>query len=243
MSISTLVMSASNGLYGIGQQEYTTPGTYYWTCPQDVEFVSVVCVGGGGRAYYLNQPNRWLGGGGGGLGWKNGIKVTPNQTYLVKVGGQYEDSYFISTDIVAGLTGGFSGEGGLYVGDGGGNGGEGRFEVNPGGGGAGGYSGNGGDGILDGEGEVVYAPTAGTGGAGGGGGYSTRGGGVGIYGEGASGAAYGGGGSGGQNGSAGGLFGGGGSGSGTTMINAGTGAVRIIWGNGRAFPSCNTQNI
>ena len=31
-----------------GQQAYTTPGTYSWTCPAGVYSVSAVCVGGGG---------------------------------------------------------------------------------------------------------------------------------------------------------------------------------------------------
>jgi hypothetical protein len=67
------------------------------------------------------------------------------------------------------------------------------------------------------------------------------GGGVGILGQGANGSANGGGGSGGSNGgSIGGAYGGGG---GTDGNNGGTGAVRIIWGAGRSFPSTNTGNV
>ena len=43
-----------------GQDEYTTAGTYQWTCPDGVESVSVVMVAGGG------------GGGGWGPTWSRG---------------------------------------------------------------------------------------------------------------------------------------------------------------------------
>ena len=51
------------------QQEYTSPGTYYWTCPSGVSSVSVVCIGAGGTggAY---------GGSGGSLAYKNNISVS-----------------------------------------------------------------------------------------------------------------------------------------------------------------------
>lgn len=113
---------------------------------------------------------------------------------------------------------------------------------------------------------------AGGGGGGGGGGngtyeYSAGGGGVGVYGEGASGAGgaatttnqpYPGlGGSGGSDGGyilnsppIGGAYGGGAGGYGgsqnqnqTIGYNGGNGAVRIIWGTGRAFPSTNTADM
>ena len=131
-----------------------------------------------------------------------------------------------------------------------------------GGGGAAGYSGNGGNG---GSGNSDnYPGTAGAGGGGGGGpGYtqgSAGGGGVGILGEGASGAylgrgADGQGGSGGSNGVrattagqiTGGSYGGGaGAEEDDTSIagtRGGVGAVRILWGDGRAFPSTNTGNV
>lgn len=132
-----------------------------------------------------------------------------------------------------------------------------------GGGGAGGYSGAGGAGGNGGA-NPVNAGTAGTGGGGGGGAsspgnpYSGGGGGVGLYGQGTDGAggtnpnaapytgfAEGGGGSGGTNGDiSGGFAGGGGAGSDGGIAGAGsTGAVRIIWGTGRAFPSTNTANV
>lgn len=172
-------------------------------------------------------------------------------------GGQ---SYFISPSTVSG-GGGTPTAGGSYVGDGGGNGGTGGSSG--GGGGAGGYSGNGGNSGSAGAGGGAgggYAPSGFNGGGGGGG--------TGIYGEGSSGAAGtsssrgGKGGSGGEDGygftsesgSAGGqeFGGGGGAGSPQNSVSAqfyrgggqgGYGAVRIIWGTGRAFPSTNTADI
>lgn len=134
-----------------------------------------------------------------------------------------------------------------------------------GGGGAGGYSGNGGNA------GVTAAGSAGSGGGGGGGGgggspstgvYGGMGGGVGIYGAGSNGSggtynisAYGGpggGGSGGESGDTlpvgtadGGRYGGGGGGLNHTSDYAGNGrqgAVRIIWGTGREYPSTNTAD-
>lgn len=121
-----------------------------------------------------------------------------------------------------------------------------------GGGGAAGYTGNGGN---SGVGAVAGSAGAGGGGGGGGGGGSggtgASGGGVGIYGLGANGAAgasgaVGLGGSGGTDGNAstGGVYGGGGGGSdAATLANAkdgGQGAVRIIYGEGRTYPSTRT---
>jgi len=66
----------------VGQQEYTTPGTYSWTAPSNVTSVCVVCIGGGGGgAGYFG-----CGGAGGGLAYKNNITVTPGSSYTVTVG-------------------------------------------------------------------------------------------------------------------------------------------------------------
>ncbi len=177
-------------LYGPGQNEYTTPGTYSWTAPYNVTSVCVVAVGGGGSGSSTNGGAR--GGGGGGLGWKNNISVTPGQTYFVQVGsgatGNYSggseifvgvSSYFINTSTVMGVGGNggpYGGAtGGSYVGDGGGTGGTGgtsAFTYGGGGaGGAGGYSGNGGDGGLGAQyNGTSYGNTGGTAGSGGSGG-------------------------------------------------------------------------
>ena len=155
--------------------------------------------------------------------------------------------------------------GGIVGGGNGGGGGTGAISVGAGGGGAGGYSGNGGNGgsALT---ETSGNPGApGTGGGGGGGGASGGadtgggGGGTGVLGEGLSGLAGeavgttdgrgGGAGSSASNATRaplapGGPYGGGGpGGDNQVIIGAGTGAVRIIWGTGRAFPSTNTGNL
>jgi hypothetical protein len=175
-------------------------------------------------------------------------------------------SYFISTSTVAGF-GGAAGDGilgqprlgGGYVGDGGGTGGRGQAAA----GGAGGYTGNGGDGWVY---EVVGTRNLPSGGAGAGAGVtfgdtlSNGAGGVGIYGQTATATTASQGGSGGStggsfyygisasyvNGGVGGGYGGGGGGgnnSNTKGGNGAGGAVRIIWGDGRAFPSSGTADL
>ena len=243
----------------INENVYTTPGTFTWVCPIGVTSVSALVIGGGGGGLNVAGVSGGVsgGGGGGGLGYKNNITVVPGQSYTVVVGAGAShtsvgspsenggQSSFNGTYIATGGNGGTTsvgGAGGTHSGcDGGGNGGTGaatgRVERWQGGGGAAGYSGNGGNG-----GEGVDAPTAGIGG-GAGGGWSYSGGGVGIFGQGANGAAAtndgatGFGGSGGENGDNGtgaGNYGGGGGGN---SVSGGSGAVRIIWGVGRLFPS------
>ena len=167
---------------------FSTAGSHSWTCPDYLHSVSVVAVGAGAEAGVQA-------GGGGGLGWKNNIAVTPGQSYTVIVGagGQNtanQHSYFINETTVKGA-GGNAATGGGYVGDGGGNGGDGKGSGTYqacGGGGAGGYSGDGGDGKAGTSGQ------AGNGQGGGGGGsmansgtYTIGGGGVGVYGIGTNG--------------------------------------------------------
>ena len=187
-------------------------------------------------------------------------------TFCKATGGKAATSSNIGS-YSAGPLGGFveTGDGGGAGGNCGDYGGGAAGGYNPGGGGAGGYSGAGGKG---GNGAAInygYAVAGSSGNGGGGGGgatgantfnqgayYGAGGGGVGIYGEGASGAGGnyaspsdlgGRGGSGGTNGDyavfgsgAGGQYGGG---AGMDKVG-GVGAVRIIWGTGRAFPSTNT---
>jgi hypothetical protein len=247
----------------IGQQAYTTAGTYSWTAPANVTSVSVVCVGGGGGGGPSNVDAS-SGGGGGGLGWKNSIPVIPGNSYTVVVGSAGAiaaaggQSRFIDASTVAGNGGsaGVSGTtsggaGGSFVGDGGGNGGQGGSSSTVdsadglseagAGGGAAGYTGNGGAGGGRNNGGTGRAG-AGGGGAGGSApdsGAPGRGGGVGIQGQGANGTTSSAPGSGGS----GVTYGGGGAGADSTTSTAGGGgAVRIIWGGNRAFPSTNTAD-
>lgn len=249
----------------IGQQAFTTAGSFTWTAPAGVTSVCVVCVGAGGA-------------GGGALAYKNNITVVPGTGYAVVVGapgsmgtgttgtaaGQNTgtpggDSSFTATHGTTTAQGGVTGPSsvstkgspaGVY--DGGGSGGITYNHGGYNGGGAGGYSGDGGGGGAS-------NATGNYNNAGGGGSHGAwaynGGGGVGILGEGASGAdstGNGFGGSGGGDGTGpgtdsaqsqtGGDYGGGASGrwAGNT---GGKGAVRIIWGDGRSFPSTNTADV
>ena len=284
----------------VGEQAYTTTGTYSFVVPSGVASLCAVLVGAG-----ASHPS---GGGGGALRYINNLPVTAGETLTVVVGASYlaggaEDSVLKrgSNTLVYAGGGGLGGGVANYVGGigsalgegtyggtiGGGDGGHTDSDYNReatyligtwggrGGGGAGGYSGNGGHGAGQGK-----NATAGSGGGGGGGGRGTSatsggtnpggggGGGVGIFGEGASGAAGtngysasgGGGGSSGADGTGsaynnagdGGLYGGGG-GANSPEYNAqytvayfGTGAqgaVRLVWGPGRAFPSTNVGQV
>lgn len=248
-----------------GSSTFTNPGTFIWQAPPGITSVSVVCIGGGGSgAYNSGVTGYWAnGGGGGGLAWANNISVVPNQNYTVVVGkggtgapigfkaGSGRPGGDSSFDGLYGCIG-YGGKGGQYtstvapgggyfvgagITGGGGSGGNGGISsaYSCGGGGAGGYNGNGGDG-----GDGNSPPQHGSGGGGAGGQYGTlyggRGGGTGIFGQGASGlvntanGGNGGDGSGGNYGY--------GSGGGFAYTNNGnSGAVRIVWGAGRAFPS------
>jgi hypothetical protein len=220
-----------------------------------------VVVGAGGTKNIYGQYNTATAGGDSSFGGTTvkaggGKTATNNSPYSLGAAGG---------EIIAGDGGGAGGRGGNY---GGGIAGG----VNPGGGGAGGYSGAGGAGANGQAVNYTAAPSgsAGSGGGGGGGAGGGRtinpdagafgggGGGVGILGQGSSGGGgsnyntsymRGTGGSGGTDGGygggapnydyAGGLYGGGAG----LDSNGGGGAVRIIWGTGRAFPSTNTADI
>ena len=260
------------GLYpDMGQDIFTVSGTFnnVWRAPLNVTSVSVVAVGAGGMGTADGGPGG--GAGGGGLGWKNNISVSTNSKYDFVVGAieanqsglDGTDSYFITASTVAGLGGSGNGNsstggsGGGYVGDGGGNGGSGGSisysgVYEGGGGGAGGYSGNGGDG-GSGNGSGFSGAASelggnGSGGAGGGGNYggAGTGGGVRLYGQGSNGQG------GGKVGSLGNgttqspMYGGGGAGAVSPAPSdsgvPGGGAIRIIWGTNRSFPSTNTAD-
>ena len=205
----------------VGESVYTTGGTFSWTAPADVTLVSVICVGGGG-------------GGDNQMAGTNGT-----------------DSSFLATTGEGGLArssgGGFTGDGGGAGGDGGaGAGGAGGYIGDTGGGGnTTQYGGGGGVGIfgMGATGGINSGFGGGGGGSGGTNGLS--------YSESNGGTYGGGGGSGGTN--AGGGAGLGwsndvsvspgssytvevGTGGGGYMLGGG-GAVRIIWGPGRSFPS------
>lgn len=279
--VSSLYGSISHPV--VGQQEYTTPGTYSFVVPTGVSSLCAVLIGAG-----ASSPS---GGGGGGLRYINNLPVSAGETLTVIVGQSYSVSIAEDSSVKrganvlvyaggAGVSGSYNWYGGTgstlgagtYGGTiGGGDGGSSSSSTASGGGGAGGYSGTGGNGATS-----STAAQAGSGGGGGGGGYGSTGnpgggggGGTGIYGETTSGTAgsngySAGGGGGGSDGGAGGsssynngtsnggAYGGGGGGNNpaynpsytVAYFGAGAGgAVRLIWGLGRAFPSTNVGNI
>lgn len=233
------------GIAAASQQVYiySNNSINYWVCPAGVTSVCVVVIG----STYDK---------GGALEYKNNITVTPGNSYATFIPNNHptQRTYFISEATIYAGNGSDRGNG-----DGGGDGGaggdvSGNFNGS-GGGGAGGYSGNGGKG-----GNRDINGSTGTGGGGGGGGgsydyvygaYSAgEGGGVGLLGEGSSGT---GGGSGywydnGEDVNPAGSGGGGGTG---TRYGGGggrggigqRGAIRIIWGSGRSYPSTNTADV
>lgn len=272
----------------VGQQAYTSAGTFNFTVPAGTTSISAVCIGGGGGGGGGDggRGETNSGGGGGGLSYATSIAVTPGETLTVVVGsggnsgagndGGNGGTTTLSrgaTTLLSGGggtggrnqnngngTGGASGGTARTGGGSGGNGGTGSNNAGgTGGGGAGGYSGNGGAG-----GAYNVTGTAGAGGGGGGGGgfsgtssnTAGGGGGVGILGSGGNGTAGttngggGGGGSSGTNGGGntsglGGNYGGGGGGAADNNRAGGAGqvgAVRIIWGSGRSYPSTSVAD-
>ena len=260
----------------IGEQSYTSAGSYTWVVPAGVTLVHVVSVQEGETPLVSSGATDHGGGKGGDLRYQNNITVTPSSSIAV----------------VVGLTPTFNGSALTTLGGSGGAHRTGDGNYGAAGSGAGGYAGDGGQGLSTGNapppttGDGPPDPDSGAASAGYAGTQSEPpcgGGGVGLFGIGATGAPPlasgtgdyqqgkgGRGGSGGANGRSGwfhsdstgnpgtttgtyysgdhwsgggdgGDYGGGGAaewdrnnkGSGA----GGSGAIRIIWGTGRSFPS------
>lgn len=140
----------------IGQQSFTTPGSFTWVAPAGVTTMSAVCIGGGGGGGLSDNRS---GGGGGELSWYNNIPITPGESLTVNVGaggatgvatnGGTSSITRGATVLVSAIGGntaatgvpGIGGKGGVKQGGGfGGAGGLANNGVDPaGGGGAGGY--------------------------------------------------------------------------------------------------------
>lgn len=261
MSTATkVIMGAGGGGGNAGEAVFTTTlssKTHSWTVPDGVTSICALCIGAGAGA-------TTRAGGGGALAWSNNIAVTPGETLSVLVSGETTSSSPSGSEIRrSGTSLIFAGGGRInadstFTGDGGGKGRAGGgylesydgyyYDITSGGGGAaGGYTGDG-----------AFANTnTGVNGSGAGGktnvwifdpnaweGYGTTGGGAGggtgIYGLGANGSGYGVAGSGGS----GQTYGGG---AGTywnyswSSQTGGPGVVRILWGDGRSFPSTSVD--
>ena len=156
----------------VGEELFTTVGSWVFFVPEGVTSISMVCVGAGGRGGTFRSGNSYRtggGGGGGGLGYKNNVAVSPGEQLTIEVGSATSRlsgagnsrvlrGGHLGVVLCAGNRGGDApvneygqGEGGGYTGDGGGKGGNGGYansRVGSGGagGGAGGYSGAGGAG-------------------------------------------------------------------------------------------------
>lgn len=87
MPTQQMLLSGGKPPADIGQDAYTTPGSYTWTCPANTEYVSVfVCSGGGAGGGLAQQWNYGGGGQGGNTAWRNSVAVTAGQGYTVVVG-------------------------------------------------------------------------------------------------------------------------------------------------------------
>lgn len=265
--IAELIMMAAARPKPVGQVEWTTPGTYYWPVPDNVYSISAAAVGSGNAGGVGGRA-----GSGPGLRYLITAPVTPGETLTIivgapgaaiPVGGSSNANTGGDVRIqrngvdLLWAQGGQpnAGGGGSPLGGniGGGNGGTGAIASstnNAGAGGAGGYAGNGADGT------VGTTGLSGNGGAGGGGTANSsltrggRGGGVGLRGQGADG--IGGTGptspSGGDGSVTAGPVVGSSSGSGNNIAGglgsaAGIcGGARIIFGDGRFYPSTRTAD-
>lgn len=242
--ISAVVVGGGGGGAGgeTGRNEGVTGGggggLAYGTITVTPGETLTITVGTGGTA-----------GGAGGNGGAGGATTLARGATVLLSGGGGLGGQNRSTATRAGGTS----TGTARIGGGAGGASSATADTGGGGGGAGGYSGNGGAGGSSGAGGN------GAGGGGGGGGATNSGqgyggGGVGLLGQGTNGTggalnAVGTGGSGGDNGTrpAGGIYGGGGGGTDDDTETGGgvgrQGAVRIIWGGGRAYPSTNTGDV
>lgn len=245
-----------------GQQSWTGTTSTTFVVPAGVTSISAVCVGHGGTGTNMGGGTH-QGGRGGDLRYAVTLAVTPGESLTITIP---ELTTNAATQILRSGTpllqaacgsfntsvGGTSSTIGGNIGGGNGGSGQSSSSADYGGGGAGGYSGNGGAGNFN------SAGGNGSGGGGGGGARGGGGGGVGILGEGSNGTGGanstgqpGTGGSGGANGTSnsgftggnGGAYGGGGGylGGGSAGTR-GAGAIRIIWGAGRAYPSTGTAD-
>lgn len=248
---------SSGGPTAQGQVVFTTTGSNSWTVPDGVTNISVVAIGGGAGYRSIDTPRAC---GGGALSYLTSLAVTPGTVVTVQVGTgggltgpsaglpsliQYAATNYCTANGGSIATAGTVAAGGTRTGisSGGGNGGSGQASsagAYGSGGGAGGYTGNGGNGVIS------NLNTAGSGG-GGGGGYQGAGGGTDILGAGGGGTARFAIGDGFQGSTGGGqgyvqtrTYGGGGGGTSSGSTNGGNGAVRIIWGPARSYPSSST---
>lgn len=213
------IMAAGAGIVPPGQQLFTTSGTFI--VPPGVTSICAVAIGAGHHAEWANW-DIWYGGAGGGLAYSNVIPVTSGDALPVTVNASESRLNRGLTVLLHATRGSWDYDNSLMRGGAGlvgqvlRTGGWGGYRLaNPAsGGGAAGYT-------SDGE----------PGGGAGGSGYAGRG--TSPYGGGAGGAA------GAASSVAQATYGGGGG----PSVDPGPGCLRIIWGEGRAFPNTNTRDL
>jgi hypothetical protein len=93
MKLRYLLSIVFVGIVGLGNaqtvQEYTSAGTFTWTCPAGVNTVLVECVGGGGAGGSgRGNNNQGAGGGAGGQYASSNVGVNPGDDYTVRVAAQ-----------------------------------------------------------------------------------------------------------------------------------------------------------
>ncbi|MNC18507.1 hypothetical protein D3C75_664090 [compost metagenome] len=69
-----------------GQAKFTTPGTYQWTVPEGIYKVCCVVIGAGGQGTNGFGGQTIGAGAGGALRYKNDITVSPGQVFTIVVG-------------------------------------------------------------------------------------------------------------------------------------------------------------
>lgn len=207
----------------IGQQSFTDSGIRTWTVPEGVFLVCCVILSAGGQAAKFDSNTTR--GSGGGVRWKNNIPVTPGQTFQIVVGNGGVSNYWSNQQVNAnnyitsalGLTVGVGSQGTALSNDvGGGYGGELTWQTNNS------VKGGGNSALFNsGSSDAGYNENSYFGG----GGLNI------VTGE--------------RIVSVGGVgsVGGGGGCNSTTSYAGGNGAVRIIWGQDRAYPSTNIADI
>ena len=91
MSIARMLLMAGMPVMPVGQQAWTTYGTYTWVVPAGVTEACVLCVGAGGAGGGVptTQSDSAAGGGGGALSYTNNLAVTPGESLTVVVGRGY----------------------------------------------------------------------------------------------------------------------------------------------------------
>ena len=107
----------------MGQVTWTIPGTYQWVCPPGVKEICALVVGAGARGY--TQGLYAYAGQGGQVRWRNKYPVQAGNTYTIVVGNAGDQSITTSTaeipyspptsSVAFGLTSAYGNQGGVIV--------------------------------------------------------------------------------------------------------------------------------